>query len=90
MARFNEGDVVVINKTQIGTVRVYDEETGQVVLVVGQNPSETIYGHKSNFDLELLVKDRETVTPEDETPVDPEPAGEDEGPQDELTTSGLV
>ena len=92
MARFNPGDVVVANKTQIATVRVYDEETGHVVLVVGDEEN-VIYGHKNNFDLVLLG---DTVAPE-------EPAVEDAGTvtgvaddgsvtgnADQITTTGLL
>lgn len=87
MARFNEGDRVVANKSVVATVRVYDEQLGRLVLEqdLGDGSTNTIYGPIAAYDLELLVKDAETTRP-DETPAESEASSDDEGPQDEFTT----
>lgn len=86
MARFNPDDRVVVNKTTIAKIKVYDEATGRLVLEqeLPGNATNLIYGPISSYDLELLVTEAVTSRPED-TEVVPEVVV-DEGPKDELTT----
>lgn len=86
MSKFNEGDRVVANKSIVATVRVYDEQTGRVVLEqeLGGGATNLIYGPIASYDLELLVSEAVTSRP-DETVVEPGVVV-DEGPQDEYTT----
>lgn len=84
MARFNPDDRVVVNKTTIAKIKVYDEATGRLVLEqeLPGGATNQIYGPISSYDLELLVTDAVTSRPEDVVPE----VVVDEGPKDELTT----
>ena len=93
MAKFEAGDKVLVNGTQVATVKVYDEQSGQVVLVqpLGGNATNEIYLpiNAPGWHLEHLVSGPvgSETRPGDE-PEAGETTDEPEAPEgDQFTTS---
>lgn len=91
MAKFNKGDRVLVNGTQVAKIHTYDEATGRLVLDAGAEGGgeHLIYGPLSSYRLQHLVAPALGVDPEEDAEASDESDGE-EGPKDELTTLGSL
>lgn len=95
---FREGDVVLVNGTQVATVKVYDTLSGQLVLEQNVGGGlNTIYGPIVAYRLEHLAQPAlgTDVRPGDEAPevVESDESDDDEsdeGPKDQFTTAGSL
>ncbi len=61
MPKFIKGDKVLVNGSQVAVVDVYDEGSGQLVLVqeLAGNATNTIYGPIGSYRLEHLIRPAE-------------------------------
>ena len=88
MAKFNKGDRVLVNGSQVATVHTYDEATGRLVLEQDEG-RHLVYGPISSYRLQHLVSPAVGRDPEGDEEESDE-GTEDEGPKDELTTLGSL
>lgn len=96
MSKFNSGDRVLVNGSLVATVKVYDEGSGQLVLVqeLGGGAINEIYGPIPSYNLQHLVAEAvgSDTRPGEDAPAESETPAEttEEGPQDQITTSGFL
>ena len=88
MAKFNKGDRVLVNGSQVATIHTYEEEDGRLVLDAGVEGGgeHLIYGPISSYRLQHLVTPAVGVDPEEDAEVDDEEGTEGDGPKDQFTT----